>query len=356
MRSLRTAGVIVVLAGCNYENPGFKVKGSGTGSGASETAESGSGATTETSVSSTPPTTSTSEPIEPTTDGPGSSVTDTSGDPNTSTSSDSSTGELLPWDNSCPKEDIVEGARQLAVADNYFFNSYKQQPPRCDFTDQPLSEDFNCVDLNAGQDDFAPMVFDDIGDMNPANHLRVLVGVRFSLEGLEDGGEPVPRSAVVDSTLELYFFRANAQAPWDPPEFDLYALEAEGQKVVHWAEGEHFGAGGCSKGEPSFRCLACGESPTGLCEQEWGVPGSVYKPGESKFLQHFSLGEPAPKDALMHPVGLELPATDHALDTGLLVVATTKMIWKDGLELKSRNYDSGKVGPFLTVRYCPNPN
>ncbi len=336
--------------GCSHDNPGFQVKGSADGSGASETSVSASGVTSETSVSSTP----TTGTPDTTTSGPGTAATGTSepGTSGSSGSSDPSTGGLLPWDNNCNAP--VPSKPLLAAADAYFFHSYSAGEGSCVFTDKPLSPDFECVDLNAGKDDYLPMVFADLG--TPEANLQALFGVRFSLDGLEDGGEPVPRGAVVDATMELYFFRGNSDAPWDPPEFDLYALEAANKEVVLWDEGDHFGPGGCSQGEPSFRCLACGASPEGPCDLGWSVPESVYYPEKSKLLQHFDLGAPVPKAGLMHPVDLDLPATNHALDTGVLVVLTTGLSWLDALELKSRNYDQGSVGPFLTVRYCPNPN
>lgn len=368
MRSVWTAatsfGVMTVsailagsgaLAGCNYDNPGFKVKGTAEGGGDSETGASVSGTSGDTSVASTPTTTTT------TTDDPTlTSFTVSAGsvtDPTTTapgTESGLSTGPLLPWDNTC--DTPIWSEFRPAVADTYFFHSYAAGESNCYFTDQPLSEDYECIDLNAGAVDYLPMVFTDIVMGDPKFYLQALLGARFSLDGLEDGGEQVPRAAVVSSALELYFFRGNPQLVWGPPEFDLYALAAAGDEVVLWPEGEHFAPGGCSKGEPSFRCLACGATPKGACDLDWKTPGSVYVPGQSKLITHFDLGAKTADGVQLKDIELDLAATDYALDTGVLVVATTKLQWNDQLELKSVNYDNGAVGPFLKVQYCPNPN
>jgi hypothetical protein len=355
---------VAIASACNYDNPGFKIKETDTGVSLSEVSGSSLEATSQPSPTTTQPTSSetTMTSAGPQVSGSDSDTSSTSPGTSETSTADATTGPGEPWDNLC--NDPVVGPNMLPVADTYFLNTIEMQPTICAYNDIDMDKlaDVDCVHVNAGKVASLPMVFNDGGSENTPNDDLVLAfGARFKYDLKDDKDVPVPWTAVIDSTLELYFFRANDQAPWDPPEFALYPLlpaETDPPEPVYWEEGAHLKTGACAENEPTFGCLMClAVIDDEKCAHDWFWPGGVFEAGKGTTIgDPFDLGAEKPDGARIKVVELGLPGTEQALGTGVLVVARSKVIWEDKLELKSKEYNQGKVGPFLRVKYCPNPN
>lgn len=260
MRSLRTAGVIVVLAGCNYENPGFKVKGSGTGSGASETGESGSGVTTETSVSSTPPTTTggpetTTEPV--------TSMTTTTG-PAESSSGEaegtSTTGE--PLNNDCQQASTVD---LTVVFDSFLVDRSWNDASPCALLQEVAPDDeweqgtTYCRDRNFGALAALPLI--DVPNQDGRDVIHYLV--RFDMKPLLDEStqQPVQFVQIQAADLWLTIKRLGVGA-----KVGAYALNAD----QAWTEGNKSGEP-AGAGEVTYRCRVSPATtdPVKPCLKDW---------------------------------------------------------------------------------------
>jgi hypothetical protein len=250
MRRLRTAAtpfgwcVCVALMGCSHDNPGFKVKGSADGSGASETSVSGSGVTSETSVSSTP----TTGTPDTTTSGPG--ITSTTGLTQTSSGgSESSTGGNPPVFPLLCDENSKQVVGFPVAADTYFsFNA--NDPGQCD----DLSE--YCKNTNTGRVSYRDV-------FNRDDYLTAFA-VRFTTEPLEYMGFPVPHE-VVKLTLQLFVEREDQEHPNDVKLF----TKRFGANDASWPEGDNYALEPCHQGDSSYACRSCNDDTS--CAQQWAV-------------------------------------------------------------------------------------
>lgn len=265
MRSLRTAGVIAVLAGCNYENPGFKVKGSGTESGVSETSVGPTTGPGETQVSGVP--TTTSEPPETTTEPVTSmSTTSTSTTESMETSSDevgsSTTGEGL--NNECMQAEAVE---LKVVFDTFVVDRSWVDASPCALLDQVAPEQqweqgtIYCRDRNFGAVAALPLM--DVPEQDGRDVIHYLV--RFDMKPLVDvnTGKPVQFEQIQGADLQLSAKRTGVAA-----DVGAYALGAD----QAWTEGNKSGEA-ADPGQATYRCRVAPKlaDPVNECTKPWAL-------------------------------------------------------------------------------------
>lgn len=334
---------VAVTAGCGRPNPGFQLKDTADGQETSST----HGSVSESSTGPAPMTSSSTTSTEPpTTGGPGvsgsetsSSTSDASVSTTTGESSDTS-GAVEPCDPQNPKV-----ARVVPTADGYFFNIYEQGLPYCGFNADPLSETMDCIDLDAGAAPMMPLVYDNLGDVDVTNDSMSIFGMHFP--ALADVLELPVKVTIFDAWLELHFVRT-AKGAWGPPKFQVYSM---GSSL--WIEGDNKQVDGCPAGAASFRCRICGPTPETVDCAGWPGNDGLYPQG-NKSLGSFDLGAVAPElDVdLPYTFPLGLPGVELAVSEGLMVVATHKLIWNDGVNVYSKESDK-ETQPVLVVSYCP---
>lgn len=256
MRRLRTAAtpfgwcVCVALVGCNYDNPGFKVKGSADGSGASET--SVSGVTGDTGVSSTPTTgATTGESTSTSVTSAGSA----SSEPGTMTASDtdvtSTTGD--PLGNDCMVPDVVE---MVSKEDTFLVARTTGDVVACGFLDEIAFGMFDpnagyCENFNLGNVAELPLV--DVPNLEGRDAVHYLV--QFDLSMLLDKNTqlPVQFAQITGAVLEV-----RAKRLGEVVEVGAYPLASD----ESWVPGDEHGP--AKAGDPSYRC----RKAPGLVNQE----------------------------------------------------------------------------------------
>jgi len=261
MRGLRTAvnwGVLAVLAGCGYENPGFQLKGSDDGAGASETGVSVSGAS-EASVSGVP---TTGEPPDPTT-GPGTSVSTTTGLPDTNSGevgSAGTTGE--PLTNVCDAPAKVE---LTIVKDTFLVDRSWPDGAACSLLEEVAPEGnwmqgtTYCRDRNFGVVAALPLV--DAPVMGGRDAIHYLV--RFDMAPLLDVStqQPVQFAQIQGADLWLMVKRLGLGV-----KVGAYALHADQGWDVGYQSGEP-----AVEYEATYRCRVAPApmDPVKACIAAW---------------------------------------------------------------------------------------
>ena len=355
MRRLRTAAtpfgwcVCVALVGCNYDNPGFKVKGSADGSGASETSVSGSGVTSETSVSSTP-TTSTvaSEPASST----GSGGVSSSPMTETGQTQDSATTGA-PLVHECDKPETVE---LKVVGDTFLVDrSWKDFTAPC-FLLQEVAPEYQwvqgliyCRDRNFGLLPALPLM--DVPSMDGRDAIHYLV--RFDLTQLVDVNtqEPVQFAQIVGGELQLTVKRLG-----EGTTLGAFALHPD----QAWKEGTQAGDE-ANEGEPTYRCRVApaGNIPVNDCSAEWTFGAPIPKDGSP---MRYELTEMLPKDVIS-PFIIPFLWTDFEgeMETffsveghqGFFIDLPAFHADSTAERLKVFAREAAEDDPVLRVTYCP---
>lgn len=271
MRSLETAatsfGVWCVWAACaagcacNYNNPGFKVKGADEG-GNSGTATSLGGTTSGTSVSSTPPTTTTEEPPTSTStlgtaeSSSGAVMTET-GDTETSVT----TGGPMPHGCNNPETKALTVAADTFLVDR----SWEDGTGACVLIEDldneyPWPDDVAvCRDRNFGLLPALPLV----DRPNEGGRDAIHYLVKFKVGALLDVNtqQPVEFSQIVSAELVLTVERLG-----EATTVGAFALAID----QTWEEGNKSGEQADSK-EPTYRCRVApwGKDPEKPCTGAW---------------------------------------------------------------------------------------
>lgn len=319
-------GVLAVLAGCNYENPGFKVKGSDDGAGASETGVSVSGAS-EVSVSGVP---TTGEPPE-TTMGPGTSVTTTTGVAESSGGEVGSSGEPPPFFPPQCGADSKERREFVVAADTYFFFNVND-------IGQCENVLFPCKDTSAGLSAHEHV-------FNRDGYMSFFV-VRFEPQVVEYMGYKVPPEATT-LTLQLFVER-------DDPNFSgdvLLIPKRLAPQDKDWPEGDNYGLEECRMDDSSFACRKCDKDMN--CVEPWSTPiadvvASPKVVGDALAVET-PLLEGALKDMVINPMTeLALLATGHP---GFLIMAEAP-VYEETLIIKSKDTGIDMYTPRLFAEFC----
>ena len=351
-------GVLVTLTGaapgCGYDNPGFKLKDSDpvASSGAETTSVSGvTMVTTETGIMTTPPTTGTAS--DPSTSNgsnmSGSEISGTTVDPTTETMTTSgTTGELEPWDAECM------GAEQTftykLVADTFFmFEEPTGGMDECDIGGQ--NELGLCNDISFGGS-LKQQVFNyesGFPGMSDLNTRKVFVAQFEAKQILDDEtNKPVPPSAVIDLTMQVFFVRIDGDALLP---FNLRPVAT----MEPWVAGG-LAAARCMTGASSWNCMACVEKDATLfCPDGKDWNGSYTE--DDKPLTTFKVGGADLNVAVEIKISEQIPLEaefEKLQDTHRgFVIVPQPGIGHSTIEVHT--LDSGKA-PTLTVTYCPDPN
>lgn len=327
MRGLRTAvywGVLAVLAGCGYENPGFMVKGSEDGSGAGETGVTGSGAS-EASVSGVP---TTGEPPDPTT-GPGTSET-TTGVAESSGGEVGSTGDPPPKFPLVCAQDGKERVEFVVAADTYFyFNA--NDIGQCEAVQYP------CEDTSAGLSGYQHV-------FNRDGYMSFFV-VRFEPQVVEYMGFMVPPEAMT-LTLQLFIERDDQGFPGDVHLIPKrLAPEDKG-----WPEGDNYGLEECLTGDSSYACRKCNADTS--CAEPWFTPIADVVASPKNAGEALAVETPFPggrKDMVISPITeLALLAKGHP---GFLIMAEAP-VYEATMLIKSKDAGDPKYTPRLFAEFC----
>lgn len=354
MRSVWTAatsfGVMTVsailagsgaLAGCNYDNPGFKVKGT---VGAQESTGGSAEVTTDvvtTQSSGTP--TVTSEPTGPASE-PVTSVTtlDTSGSETSSVSTSSGTGSEGEWvfPESCGE--TIPGEYEPAAADTFFL--YEQGIGACSFDEQMI----DCFNREFSLVDYYPL-FHHLKEPGPDDDIVDMYAVRFAMPAPMYMGEvPVPPHAFQSFDARFHVFRISPGDPWKQVDLSVLRLAAGDT----WQEGGGQEYTPCLSPAASFRCRECPLSdPEGGCVLDWSVKETPV-PLNAPALQKLVIKE-APGDS-----GADVPLKQFVkadlawlITEGLVVFAPGEMAEKL-IEVKTLQSGDMSWRPALRTNYC----
>lgn len=351
MRRLRTAAtpfgwcVCVALMGCSHDNPGFKVKGSADGSGASETSVSASGVTSETSAPTTGTTT------EPSTSTSVMSAGSASSEPpmtETGATQDSATTDA-PLEHSCP--DNEKKTVELPVlADTFLVDrSWKDFTAPC-FLLQEVAPEYQweqgliyCRDRNFGLLPALPLM--DMPSMEGRDAIHYLV--KFDLTPLAG----VQFAQIVGAELQLTVKRLG-----EGTTLGAFALHPD----QVWEEGTKAGDE-ATENEPTYRCRKApkGKVPVNDCIAPWTFGTPIPEEGSpiryeltetlpegviSPFLIDFNWSDF--KDALE-------PFFSEAGHQGFFIglPAFPAVSTADRLKVYAR--EAAEDDPVLRVTYCP---
>ncbi|MBK7830263.1 hypothetical protein [Nannocystis sp.] len=328
MRGLRKAvywGVFAVLAGCNYENPGFKVKGSDDGAGASETGVSVSGAS-EASVSGVP---TTGEPPDSTT-GPGTSVTTTTGVAESSGGEVGSTGDPPPKFPAQCGADNRERVDFVVAADTYFYFNVNDIG-QCEDVQYP------CKDTSAGLSGYQNV-------FNRDGYMSFFV-VRFEPQAVEYMGYKVPAD-VVTLTLQMFIENLDDGIPGDV----ILIPKRLAPEDKGWPEGDNYGLEECTLGDSSYACRKCKANTS--CAEEWVMPiGDVVA---SPMVVGDALAVETPLDGAMKDMAINA-STELALlakgHPGFLIMAEAP-VYEGTLIIKSKDTGDEMYTPRLFAEFC----
>lgn len=331
---------------CNYDNPGFKLKGEHETTSGSPTTNDSVSATTEPGT----PTTSTSTSSQPTTidpDGSGSASSAMTTDaPTTGMTEDPSTGMPEEWDNNCPEADVIEVEYQL-LADTFFAHASEGQGGGCDLGDGNALAPF-CEDLAFGQLPRAPVFYLE-QDAGTEDDRISAFAVKFEPKVIMDGPEVVPTKAFQDLSLFIFFNRVDGQTT--PIPFELLQMD----KDDVWPEGDNKVVDLCKAGDSSFRCRVCNMT-TGDCKDGAWLHGNPYDMSRT-VITILNSGFDVPKVNFMTPVEIPLPTAElEALagtHQGFLVLPKPDLA-PNTLEIATREHE-GELAPRLIGHYCKKP-
>lgn len=270
MRSLETAATsfgvwcgfvgCIWLAGCNYDNPGFKVKGNAEAGASSET--SVSGATSETSESSAPVTTATTEE-PPTSTGMVATAGSGTEDPGSTTEAITSdvtgtTGE--PLNNECGQPEVVEVP---VLADTFLVVRTVDDAVACGLLDEIAPGQFDpnsgyCENWNLGK--VATLKLVDVPNEEGRDAIHYLV--KFDVGKLLDKNTDEPVKLVQIKNAELH---VTIERLGDPVLLGAYPLLPDDV----WVEGKEDGP--AVMGDPSYRCRKAPgvDNQEGACLGKW---------------------------------------------------------------------------------------
>ena len=289
-----------------------------------------------------------------TTQGPGVSGSETStstDEPTTQTSSSDTTGALETWDAVCVGAEVTRTYDLLA--DTFFmFEDPGVGATNCDVGGGAPPVDSDCNDVSFGGAPWQQVFNHFAVDNDESTFTRKIFVARF--EGMEivddTSKKPVPKEAVIDISLGVFFKRIGGDGP---TMFTLRRLET----TTQWMAGPQTGAK-CKPGEASWSCAAC----SGKEDETCAVPGKPWEnatpySSTQAVLKDFSI-EGATLD---QPVGITISEPEHIFSEfellqtghpGFLVIPAPNTP-RSTVEIHTSD---GNRAPTLTIRYCPDPN
>lgn len=343
MRRAFVVPALVALTGaCSRPNPGFEV-------GPPPVETTTAAETTTGESTGVPPTTTTSgesTTTEPITSDPSTTTTTISSDPGEASSSgESSTGEMtVEWPIDCAPEDRIVSEREVAVTDTFFLSElYFDEMQTCSFGGPE-----HCQDIDLGATDFFQLAFDNSTNDDPLDDFASVYAARFPMPQPEYEGLPVKHEGwlFVQVTVHLVH-KFDDPNPWAPMAFDVYRF-AEGDV---WSEGLGFGPTACVSPGASFRCRECPvENPDGACKVAWADEFPFIEGENTKLVGVKVMQDPGEGV----DVTMNVPVDDFMwlVEEGMLLVPQSPLK-ANVLEIKTKDYDQGALGPFLSVVHCP---
>ncbi len=346
-------GVLVTLTGaapgCGYDNPGFKLRDSDPVTSTDESTTNISGAMTMTTE---PGTTNSATPTTSTADAStsnGSQVsgttetTETTEDLTTSTSSTTTGMPAVEWPPCTEFDETKPSKAKLAAADTFLLKEIESGQLDCGI--EPAKG--QCRDLNLGATEYFELYFDAGGDpLDPKDDTASVFAVRF------DAPDPpmhenllVPQDSVIGVRVTIHLVRPFPNVEWSEPTFNVFGLHAE----AIWPEGGGAGPTPCMDPGASFRCSQCKTGPT--CLKPW-IGVNPFPADVNEGVASFTLVDEPPGEGVDVALDFPIEALEWLTENGLVIVPETGTK-KGTIEVKARDYDMGKLGPFIQYLYCP---
>lgn len=363
MRSLGTAATTLCvwcvlagctgLTGCNYVNPGFKVKGNAEGGASSETG--GDGTTGETGVSSAPVTTTTTE--EPPTSTSTLGTAESSSGPVLTDTGDTEEPGTTTTGGPTPHECDDAVTMKLPVAlDTFLVDRSWKDAGACSLIqevapeyDWPVNDVSYCRDRNFGAVPGLPLV--DRPNMDGRDAIHYLV--KFKVEALLDMNtqEPVEFSQIVSADLILTVKRLG-----DPTTVGAFALAPD----QSWLEGDKAGEE-AEQAEATYRCRVAPQpkDPVNPCAGKWTYTVPIPE-GGNPMREVTTEGLAKGVDSPL-PIGFNWTDFEGGLEMfftpaghqGFFVSLPTFEAESTGDRLKVLAREAAEEDPVLKVTYCP---
>lgn len=337
----------LTMGGCGYDNPGFKLKDSETGSVEATTQVTG---VTVTSEQTTIVPTTTTTTTDDTSSGPqvsGSETSTSTTEGLTSTTSETSSTTELPmveWPD-CKLGEALPGPTSLALADTFLLNTTAGgicygSPGAC--RDQDLS----------GMDYFE-VYFQDGKNTDQDDDFASVFVARFATppDPLHEG-LVVPESSRVGVRVTIHVARPPQPETWAPTTFNVFPVT--GGKS--WMETKKKILTSCVFPGVSFRCRECGEA-VGVCkdkEGEWPDKYAYAAPLPNPLPGGTWTQDPEPKAGTGEDISFDLSieALSWLTKAGMALIVGND-VGEGMIGVTTKEFAGGASGPFIQYLYCP---